>query len=123
VAPRTYDTILTTPVVHSSDYSRGNNANYFHEQHQHSEISFQNEEKEEKYDEKSLVKIETQPIVSEVVESVLHPLSLFTNELPRSNEDEMVGNSIEEKKICASSINLRVDNTNHLLFFFFFFLV
>jgi len=98
VAPRTYDTILTTPVVHSSDYSRGNNANYFHEQHQHSEISFQNEEKEEKYDGKSLVKIETQPIVSEVVESVLHPLSLFTNELPRSNEDEMVGNSIEEKK-------------------------
>jgi len=98
VAPRTYDTILATPVVHSSDYSRRNNANNIHEQHQHFEISFQNEKKEEKYDETSLEKLEKiQPTSSELVESVLQPSSLFPNELPRSNEDDAVCTYIKKK--------------------------
>jgi len=98
VAPRTYDTILATPVVHSSDYSRRNNANNIHEQHQHFEISFQNEKKEEKYDETSLEKLEIQPTSSELVESVLLPSSLSPNELTRSNEDDVVCTYIEGKQ-------------------------
>ncbi len=101
VAPRTYDTILSTPVVHSSDYSRRNDANNIHEQHQHFEISFQNEKKEEKYDETSLEKLEKiQPTSSELVESVLLPSSLFPNELPRSNEGDAVCTYIKKKKTC-----------------------
>ncbi len=83
LAPRTSDTLLTTPVVHSSHYSRGNNANNFHEERQHPHFEISKEE--EKYDETSLVKIESQPF-----ESVLLPLSLLTN------EDDLVG--IDRKK-------------------------
>ncbi len=93
VAPRTYDPTLPTPVVHSSDCSRGNNANHSHEQHQHFETSLQNEKLEEKYEEASLVKTETK-----LVESVLLPSSLSTNELTRSNEDDPVGIYIEEEE-------------------------
>lgn len=99
VAPRAYDTILTTPVVHSSDYSRGNNANNIHEQHQQFEISFQSEKKEEKYDETLLRKLETQLTSSlEVVEPVLIPSSLSPDELTRSNEDDVVGTNIDRKE-------------------------
>jgi hypothetical protein len=107
VAPRTYDTILTTPVVHSSDYTRRNNANNIYEQHQHFEISFQNEKKEEKYDETLLEKLETQPTSSEVVESVLLPSSssLSPNEVTRLNEDDVVSIYREIDKKRPSSIN------------------
>ncbi len=99
VAPRPYDIISTTPVVHSSDYSRRNNANHSFEQHQHFETSFQNEKLEEKYDKTSVEKKETRLTSLELVESVLLP--------SRSNEDDVVGTYINNKN--ASSINLRVD--------------
>ncbi len=84
LAPRTYDT-----VVHSSDYARGNNANNIHEQQSsHFQIL-----KEEKDDETLLVKIETQLTSSEIVGE-----SVSTNELPRSNEDDVVGKRDEKKK-------------------------
>ncbi len=78
--------------MHSSDYSRGNNANHFHEQeHQHLQISFQNEKKEEIDDEGILRQIETQLTSTDVIESVFLPLSLSPNELTRSNEEDGVG--------------------------------
>jgi hypothetical protein len=98
VAPRTYDPTLTTPVVHSSDCSRGNNANHSHEQHQHFETSLENEKLEEKYEEALVVRTETKPTSSEIVESVLLPSALSTNELTRSNEDDPVGIYIEEEE-------------------------
>jgi hypothetical protein len=92
VAPRSYDIISTTPVVHSSDYSRRNNAN----QHQHCETSFQNEKLEEKYDKTSVEKKETQLTSLELGESALLSSSLST----RANEDDVVGvYIIIEKKV------------------------
>jgi len=90
VAPRTYDPISTTPVVHSSEYLRENDANHSHEeQHQHSKTSFQNEKIERKDDEIS-VKAEITP-TDVVSESVLLTLPLSTNEITRSNEEDVVG--------------------------------
>ncbi len=81
--------------MHSSDYSRGNNANNFHDQQSsHFEIL-----KEEKDDETLLVKIETQLTSSEIVgESVLRPSSVSANELTRSNEDDVVGKRRRKKE-------------------------
>jgi uncharacterized protein YwgA len=75
--------------VHSSDYARGNNANNIHEQQSsHFQIL-----KEEKDDETLLVKIETQLTSSEIVGE-----SVSTNELPRSNEDDVVGKKKDEMR-------------------------
>jgi hypothetical protein len=98
VAPRTHDIISTTPVVHSSDYSRGNDANHSYEQHQHLETLHPNEKIEEKYDEISAVKTETKPTSSELVSSVLLSSLLSTNEITRSNEDDVVGTYKRRKK-------------------------
>ncbi|CAF1234201.1 unnamed protein product [Adineta steineri] len=90
VAPRTDDTVLTTPVVHSGGCSRGNNANHSYEQHQHFETSFRNKNIDEKYEESLGIKTETKPTSSEIVESVLLPSLLSsTNEVTRSNEDDL----------------------------------
>ncbi len=94
VAPRTYDPISTTPVVHSSEYLRENDANHSHEQlYQHFETSLQNEELERNDDEIS-VKAE---IISTKVDSetILPTLLSCGNEITRSNEDDVVGISIE----------------------------
>lgn len=90
VAPRTYDPISTTPVVHSSEYLRENDVNHSHEEkHQHSETSFQNEKIERKDDE-ILAKAEITP--TEVVsESVLLTLPSPGNEITGSNEEDVVG--------------------------------
>jgi len=58
----------------------------------------ENEKLEEKYEEALVVKTETKPTSSEIVESVLLPSSLSTNELTRSNEDDPVGIYIEEEE-------------------------
>jgi hypothetical protein len=77
LAPRTCDT-----AVHSSDYSRGNNANNIHElQSSHFEIL-----KEETNDDTSLVKIETQQTSSEIIGEYVS-----TNEQLKSNENDVVG--------------------------------
>lgn len=81
---RSHETVvdITTTAVHSSDYSRGNNANnFFHEPQQsssHSDLA-----KEKKSNENSLEIIETQPTSSfELVgESLLQPASVLTEDV------------------------------------------
>lgn len=91
VVPRTYNTISTNPVTFNSNHSKRNNDNHSHEQHQHCEISFQTEKnREEKHNETSVVKIETKPTSSEVLESELLLSSLTTNELTRLHDDDDV---------------------------------
>jgi hypothetical protein len=94
VAPRTYDPISTTPVVHSSDYLRENDANHFHEEeHQHFETSLQNEKIERKDDE---ISVKAEVIPTKVVsEPVLLTLSSLGNEITRSNEDDVVGTFVD----------------------------
>jgi hypothetical protein len=96
VAPRTYDPISTTPVVHSSDYLRENDANHFHEEeeHQHFETSLQNEKIERKDDDEISVKAEVIP-TKVVSEPVLLTLSSLGSEITRSNEDDVVGTFID----------------------------
>jgi hypothetical protein len=94
VAPRTYDPISTTPVVHSSEYLQENDANHFHEQqHQHFETSLQNEKIERKDDE-TLVEAEIIP-TKVVSEPILLKLSSPGNEVTRSNEEDVVGTPID----------------------------
>ncbi len=115
VAPRTYDPISTTPVVHSSEYIQKNDANHSYGQHQHLETLLQNEKIEEKDNEISM-KAEITP--TEIVsESVLSILSSFGNEITRSNEDDVVGTCID-----SSSINLRIIIKNIIMSFIFFLL-
>ncbi|CAF2053462.1 unnamed protein product [Rotaria magnacalcarata] len=54
VAPRTYHSISTTPVVHSSEYLQENDSNHFQEQQQDFEASIQNRKIEEKNNEISV---------------------------------------------------------------------
>jgi hypothetical protein len=94
VAPRTHDPIPTRPVVHSSEYLRENDANHSHElERQHFETSLQNEKTERKDDEIS-VKAEVIPLKVDS-ESVLLTLSSSGNKIKRSNEDDVVGISID----------------------------
>ncbi len=96
VAPRTCDPIPTRPVVHSSEYLRENDANHSHEQqYQHFETSLQNEKIERKDDE---ISVKAEITLTKVdSESVLLTLSSSGNEIPRPNEDDVVGTSIDER--------------------------
>ncbi len=93
VIPRTYDPISTISVVHSSEYLRENDANQSYEQNQQIENSLQNEKIEEKDDE---ISVEAEIIPTKVVsESILLTLLSPENEITRSNEDDVVGTSID----------------------------
>jgi hypothetical protein len=96
VAPRTYDPISTTPVVHSSEYLRENDANHSHEQQhqQHFQTSLQNETVEKKDVDEISMTAEILP-TKVVSESVLLTLSSLGNEVTRSNEDDLVGTSVD----------------------------
>ncbi len=98
VAPRTFDPIPKRPVVHSSEYLRENDANHSHEQQwKHFETSLQNQKIERKDDEIS-IKAEITPLKVDS-ESVLLTLSSSGNEIKRSNEDDVVGISIDKEEV------------------------
>jgi hypothetical protein len=79
--------------VHSSEYLRENDANQSYEQNQQIENSLQNEKIEEKDDE---ISVEAEIIPTKVVsESILLTLLSPENEITRSNEDDVVGTSID----------------------------
>ena len=80
LAPRTHDT-----AAHSSDYSRGNNANNIHEPLQ-SSLHFEILKEEKNDDTSSLVKIETHQTPSEIIGELVS-----TDEQLRSNENDVVG--------------------------------
>ncbi len=94
VAPRTYDPISTTPVVHSSEYLRENDVNHSYEQqHQHFETLLQTEKIEGKDDE---ISVKAEIIPTKIVSESVLPISLSPgNEITRSNEDDAVGTFID----------------------------
>ncbi|CAF4868607.1 unnamed protein product [Rotaria socialis] len=89
VFPRTCCPKTTIPIVHNSDYATENNANHFHEQRKHFEISLQNEKlEEENNNETSPVKIESKLTSSDVVESDLLLSSISATELTRLKDND-----------------------------------
>lgn len=94
VAPRTHAPISTIPVVHSSEYLQETDTNHSHEQqHQHCQTSLQSETIERKTDDDDDEISHRAEIIPIKVDSerVSPTLSLSTNEINRSNEDETVG--------------------------------
>ena len=95
VAPRTHAPISTIPVVHSSEYLQENDTNHSHEQqHQHCQTSLQSETIEKKTDSGDDDEISRRAEIIPIKvdsECVSPTLSLSTNEISRSNEDETVG--------------------------------
>lgn len=86
VPPRTQDPVASISVVHSNDDSKGNDANHFHDRHQHFVTSLQEERHEERSTEISVAKAETNRRESSP-----------SHEITRSNDEDAVGLSQDRK--------------------------
>ena len=106
VPSRTYDPVASISVVHSNDDSKGNDANHFHDRHQHLVTSLQEERHEERSNEISVAKAETNAASTDRRES--SP----SHEITRSNEEDAVGFP-QDRKI--SALNWRVERRRAVL--------